>query len=1119
VTAREVVVRLRAEIGNFVRDMRQGGEATTAAAAATRTSGQTMATAMTQTQAAAAATRAALLEAGKAAQETAKGFGLSYNSAGRLTDEFGNLVTEAHAAELGLETASEATQEFAAQTAHAAAAASAATAQSQTGMSALLANAHANEEAWGKVGKGMLAFGGAVVVGVGLAIAKFASFDQGMSSVDAATHETTANMELLREKAIEVGADTAFSANEAAQGIEELAKAGVSTKDILNGGLNGAMDLAAAGALGVGDAAEIAATAMVQFKLSGQDIPHVADLLAAGAGKAQGSVEDIGMALKQSGLVAAQFGLSVDDTVGSLAAFASAGLVGSDAGTSFKSMLLKLAAPAKGTQKLMDDLGISAYDAEGAFVGVTGLADQLKNNLGDLTQAQRDSALATIFGTDAIRGANVLYEQGGAGIQGWIDNVNDAGYAAETTARMQDNLAGDIEKLGGSFDTLMIKSGTGPSEMLRGITQAAESAVDAVGNMPTPILTAITIGAALIGGLALLGGAFITIVPKIAATKIAMASFNTGSAGMVTGLKKLGKAGGIAALGIAAVGIAMATMPNDRKKLNLDVMASDMIALGKSGSTVKDAFSPGMFDAINDAPMQGEKIETLGQALKKVTDITSNDQIWSGITGFTSGVKGMFGAGETTTQFKETQKAIQGMSDSLATMVDSGNAEEAGVAFAKIAEEGKNSGVSLESTAGAFTTYEAALRKKADTLKVTLKDEEYQQWMMGKVPPLIAAAEASAEGQTSAAQAQAEANEEVAKALAEVGLNADGTVASLGKLLDAMFATGLASMSANEATGAFHETLRALDVKIQEVIASQGIGNSIMNAAGTAFDATTASGYAAVGVFNDVATKGQNMSKAMAENGASQADLQGSLKATYDSLVTTARGFGASEAKARDMAREALGIPKDVKIETAIQNYADSLAKLHGVGAAADALNGKTANVWVTTHQNSIYSETHTSNGRGGSGGQTAGGWTGGVVGSLIGGLAGGGVVPGVAPLNSLGDNILATVNGRPFGLRSGEIVINEQATKANLPLLQAINDGTYKAPSKSLAGGYGASMSQSAYQPNSGAAIDYERLASVMSGGNSYSISVPKPGVGAGEIMAEIKFAERRNARGGARS
>ena len=144
-----------------------------------------------------------------------------------------------------------------------------------------------------------------------------------MSNVQAATHETAANMDLLRTAAIKWGQQTKFSATEAAGAIEEMAKAGVSTNDILSGGLEGALNLAAAGSLEVADAAEIAASALVQFGMSGKDIPHVADLLAAGAGKAQGSVQDLGYALKYAGVPAASLGVSIEETTGVLAEFAS----------------------------------------------------------------------------------------------------------------------------------------------------------------------------------------------------------------------------------------------------------------------------------------------------------------------------------------------------------------------------------------------------------------------------------------------------------------------------------------------------------------------------------------------------------------------------------------------------------------------------------------------------------------------------------------------------------------------------------------------------------------------------------------------------------------------------
>jgi TP901 family phage tail tape measure protein len=346
-------------------------------------------------------------------------------------------------------------------------------------------------QAWATIERGSrnVAIGGAVALGV-IEKASF-TFDKQMSAVDAATHETARNMGLLREAAIKAGADTQFSATEAAAGITELAKAGVSTKAVLGGGLKGALDLAAAGQISVAESAETAASAMTQFQLKGKDVPHIADLLAAGAGKAQGSVHDLGMALNQSGLVASQTGLSIEDTTGTLAAFAKAGLTGSDAGTSFKTMLLSLNPRSKEAATLMKRYNIEAYDAQGNFVGITKYAGKLRQGLKGLTDQQRAAALQTIFGTDAIRAANILYRQGAPGIEKWIKKVNEQGYAADTAARQTDNLAGDVERFTGSLESAFIKAGSGGQQGLRDIVQTAEKAVDAFANLPNAVQSGI----------------------------------------------------------------------------------------------------------------------------------------------------------------------------------------------------------------------------------------------------------------------------------------------------------------------------------------------------------------------------------------------------------------------------------------------------------------------------------------------------------------------------------------------------------------------------------------------------------------------------------------------------
>jgi TP901 family phage tail tape measure protein len=355
-----------------------------------------------------------------------------------------------------------------------------------------------SKSAFDLAGKGATLFGLGAAGALAGVVNKAMDFDKSMSAVQAATRASGAELAALRETAMKAGADTQYSATEAADAITEMAKAGVSAKDIMGGGLSGALALAAAGQMDVADAAGIASVAMTQFNLTGAQLPHVADLLAAGAGKAMGEVSDLGQALNQAGLIASGAGLSIEETTGTLSAFASAGLIGSDAGTSFKTMLQRLQAPVGDAADMMKQLGISLYDANGQTLGMSEVAGQLQGALSDMTPAARDNALAVMFGSDAVRAANVLYREGQKGIAEWTDKVNDQGFAARQAAALTDNLAGDLERLGGSFDTLLITLGEGAQGPLREVVQMLGSIVDGItwtadafGDLPGPIQLAI----------------------------------------------------------------------------------------------------------------------------------------------------------------------------------------------------------------------------------------------------------------------------------------------------------------------------------------------------------------------------------------------------------------------------------------------------------------------------------------------------------------------------------------------------------------------------------------------------------------------------------------------------
>lgn len=373
----------------------------------------------------------------------------------------------------------------------------------QTALKSATDAAENQRASFDKIGRAAGLMGAAAAAGFVAPVMAAAKFDTAMSKIQAATGATGAELDRLREAAMQAGADTSFSASEAAAGIENLAKAGVSTADIMSGGLTGALSLAAAGELDVADAAEITATALAQFGLAGSEAEHVADLLAAGAGKAQGDVSDMSAALNQAGLVANATGLSIEETTATLAAFANQGLIGSDAGTSLKTMLQSLTPTTVKAQSAMEMYGISAYDATGTFIGMEEWAGRLAKGLGHMSDEQRNATMKTVFGSDAVRAANAVYEEGANGIASWTGKVNDAGFAAQQAETKMDNLAGDLERLKGSLETALIGAGSGAQGPLREVVQILTEVVNLFSRLPAPVQGGVT---ALAGLAAVMGG-------------------------------------------------------------------------------------------------------------------------------------------------------------------------------------------------------------------------------------------------------------------------------------------------------------------------------------------------------------------------------------------------------------------------------------------------------------------------------------------------------------------------------------------------------------------------------------------------------------------------------------
>lgn len=341
---------------------------------------------------------------------------------------------------------------------------------------------------------------GLAVTAFGVASVKMAAdFDEQMSTVQANSGATAAQLSQLREAALQAGASTVYTAAESAGAINDLAKAGMSVSDILSGGLTASLNLAAAGQMDVGNAAEYMSQALTMFHLSGKDATSTADALAAGADKAVGDVSDFGEALNNCGVMANSFGMNLQETVGVLGLFAQNGIVGAEAGTQLNSMLMKLANPASDAKSTMEELGISTHDASGKFVGMANLAGQLHDKLGKLTDQQRQQAEATIFGSYATKGAGIIMDAGKKGVEDWTKAVSDSGFAAQQASNKTNNLKGDLKMLESATQSAMTKIGEGAQGPLRKLTQGLTDLITGFGDLPAGVQQAIVVMSALSG--------------------------------------------------------------------------------------------------------------------------------------------------------------------------------------------------------------------------------------------------------------------------------------------------------------------------------------------------------------------------------------------------------------------------------------------------------------------------------------------------------------------------------------------------------------------------------------------------------------------------------------------
>ena len=422
------------------------------------------------------------------------------------------------------------------------------------------AKLEAQSKVFDATGKAAIAFGAAAALGVASAVKAYAEWDAKMAQVQSLSHAGVRDMGALRDATFGFAQQFGISASQAADAEIELVKGGVSVKDMINGGLKGALTLAAAGQLDVGDATSIAVSAMTQFHLKGQDVSHVADLLAAGADKALGSVSDLGQGLKYVGPVASSMGISIEQTVGTLSELAQNGILADQAGTSLRGMLSSLTSPSQQAAAVMKQYGISVYDTSGKFVGFDGVAQQLKTHMKGLDEATRNQALGQIFGNQQITAATVLMQNGAKGVDQWTKAVNAQGFATEQASGKLDSLTGNWARFTAQVQDDLVQTGSASGGILNAALKGATDLAAAYGNLPQPLKDVVLALGGITAAVGLLGGATVLAVPKIVEFDAALATMGAKPALITSGLKGmasflagpwgLGIAAGAASLGI-----------------------------------------------------------------------------------------------------------------------------------------------------------------------------------------------------------------------------------------------------------------------------------------------------------------------------------------------------------------------------------------------------------------------------------------------------------------------------------------------------------------------------------------------------------------------------------------
>ena len=486
------------------------------------------------------------------------------------------------------------------------------------------------------------------IAGIGTAsVAAGVSFEEQMSSVQAISNASAADMERLNALALEMGRNTQFSATEAGKGLEYMAMAGWKTDQMI-AGLPSILNLAAASGEDLGEVSDIVTDALTAFGLTAEDAAMFSDVLAEASNASNTDVALMGETFQYVAPVAGALKYSIQDVSIAIGLMANSGIKGSQAGTALRATLSRLVKPTKEVRKAMKTLGFSMTDSEGNLKSFRTIMQDLRTGFSGLSTAEQTSVAAALAGQEAMSGLLAIVNAS----QSDFDNLaaaidNSAGSAEKMAAVRIDNLAGDFTLLTSAAEGAGIAIYQTMDDVLREVVQGASELVNdftesdflenLAEDMPSIRREAKQFGAAVGDAMDPLldaGGWFLehpdVLSGTITGIGSALLTFKAAN-GATTAIKMLGTlsgmtaawpvaAAGLAIGGIVGIGTAIRTAERDAAKANLAEHFGDItLSIEELNEAARHIVSGGgsLFDQLDAFGEAADSSDQLRESLEE----------------------------------------------------------------------------------------------------------------------------------------------------------------------------------------------------------------------------------------------------------------------------------------------------------------------------------------------------------------------------------------------------------------------------------------------------------------------------------------------------------------------